>query len=218
MRDVVYALVAIVAGGVFCFWGYLAFRVVIPIWGAFVGFSLGAGLAAGIGDGGFLGDAVGWIVAIACALLFGLAAYFFFQVAVVLAMASIGFALGASVMFALGVDWTWLVVLVGVVVGVGLAFLALVTDLPMLLLIVLSALGGASAVTTGVMLLTGTLNSSDLDTADVTDQISHGWWWYAIYGVLAVAGLVVQLRSANQRQASLREAWDARASDARTRA
>ncbi len=210
MSDVVYALVAIAAGLGFCFWGYLAFRIIIPIWGAFVGFSIGAGVVAAVDSSSFLATTAAWIVAVCCALLFALAAYLFYEVAVVLAMASIGFSLGASLMFALGVEWTWLVVLVGVVLGGLLAFVALVSDLPMLLLIVLSALAGASAVTTGVMLLAGTLDASDLDTRTVTDQASHGWWWYAIYLALAVAGIVVQLRAAEQRRASVREAWAAR--------
>ncbi|MEZ5121190.1 MAG: hypothetical protein R2736_06405 [Solirubrobacterales bacterium] len=47
-------------------------------------------------------------------------------------------------MVALDVSWTWVVILVGVVLGALLAFAAIAADLPMVLLIVLSALGGAS--------------------------------------------------------------------------
>ena len=43
MEDVIFALLVILAGALFCFFGYLAFRIIIPIWGAVVGFSLGAG-------------------------------------------------------------------------------------------------------------------------------------------------------------------------------
>ena len=44
MRDVVFGLMAVVVGITFCFRGYLTMRVVIPMWGAFSGFALGAGL------------------------------------------------------------------------------------------------------------------------------------------------------------------------------
>ena len=38
MQDVLLALVTIAAGTLFCFAGFLAFRLVIPLWAAFVGF------------------------------------------------------------------------------------------------------------------------------------------------------------------------------------
>jgi hypothetical protein len=80
---------------------------------------------------------------------------------VILAMGSIGFALGTSLMVALDVSWTWVTVLVGVASGVLLAYAAIVVELPMLLLLVLSALGGARAITTGVMLLVGAVDTRD---------------------------------------------------------
>ncbi len=100
-----------------CFWGYLAFRVVIPIWGAFVGFGVGAGLIASFCGDGFLQTGLGWIVGIAVALLFAVLAYLFYEVAVVIAMGSIGFTLGVSLMVALDVSWTWTVILVGLALG-----------------------------------------------------------------------------------------------------
>jgi len=44
---------------------------------------------------------------LAVAILFGLIAYLYYEVAVVLAMAAIGFALGTGLMVALGVRWSW---------------------------------------------------------------------------------------------------------------
>ena len=44
MQDVVVGLLAIAVGALFAFRGYFAMRVIIPIWGAFAGFMLGAGL------------------------------------------------------------------------------------------------------------------------------------------------------------------------------
>ena len=161
MQDLILGLVAIAAGALFCFAGYLAFRLIIPLWGFFAGFAFGAGLISSITGDGFLRTLLGWAVGLGCALVFALLAYLFYEVAVVVAMGSIGFALGTSIMVALHVSWTWLVVLVGVAVGVLLALGAIVAELPMVLLIVLSALGGASAITMGVMLLVGTTDSAD---------------------------------------------------------
>ena len=120
MDDVVVGLLAALTGAVFCFRGYLAMRVVIPLWGAFAGFLLGAGIVAG--DGGFLSTALGWIVGLAVAVVFGMVAYLYYEVSVLIGMTAIGFVLGTSVMVALGVTWSWVIVLSGVVLAVVLAF------------------------------------------------------------------------------------------------
>lgn len=211
MQDVIFGLVAIAAGALFCFRGYLAFRIVIPVWGAFVGFGAGAGLVASITGDGFLRTGVAWAVGLATALVFAVLAYLFFEVAIVIGMVSIGFALGTSAMVALDVSWTWLVVLVGVVVGALLAAVAIAVDLPMLLLVVLSALGGASAITTGVMLLAGTIDTRDFDDDDLTTRAVDGWWWYAVYIGLAVVGIVAQVRGADRLRRSVRASWAERA-------
>jgi hypothetical protein len=210
MEDVIFALLVILAGGLFCFFGYLAFRVIIPIWGAVVGFSLGAGLIAAATDEGFLRTGLAWAVAIGLALLFALLAYLFYWVAVVLAMGSIGFALGSSLMGALGVDWNWVVVLVGVAAGVLLAVLAIVADLPMILLVLLSALAGASAVTAGIMVLTGAIGTEDFTDDAVTARAADDWWWYVLYLALAIVGVVYQARTMERMRGSMRDSWEAR--------
>jgi len=208
MRDVAFGLLAIAAGMLFCFSGFVAFRVVIPLWGAFVGFALGAGIVATGGDG-FLRTSLSWLVGLAVALVFALLAYLFYEVAVVLATASIGIALGTTLMVALGVDWTWAIAVAAVAAGILLAVLAITVNLPLVLLIVLSAFGGASAITTGLMLLFGTIDTADFDHDRVTAKAGDHRWWYVVYLVLAVAGLVVQTRAASGLTRSMRETWDA---------
>ncbi len=208
MNDIVLGLLAIIVGAAFCFQGYLALRLIIPIWGAFAGFSFGAGLIAAISGDGFLSTTVGWVVGIVCAVVFAVIAYLYYAVSVVIAMGAIGFMLGTSLMYALDVHWRWLVALVGIAVGVLLAFLAIVADMPMMLLIVLSALGGAAAITGGLLLMFGGVDVDDF-TGEVIEHADHGWWWYAIYVVLAVAGIMFQVRSTNRLKMSMREAWEA---------
>lgn len=209
MQDVIFGLVAIAAGALFCFRGYLAFRIVIPVWGAFVGFGAGAGLVASITGDGFLRTGLAWAVGIVTAIVFALLAYLFYEVAIVLTMVSIGFALGTSAMVALDVSWTWLVVLIGAVVGALLAVLAIAVDLPMVILVVLSALGGASAITTGLMLLAGTIDTSDFDDDDLTTRAADDGFWFVVYLALAIAGVIVQTRAAGRTHGSMRASWAA---------
>jgi Domain of unknown function (DUF4203) len=207
MKDIVLGLVAILVGAIFCFRGYFAMRIIIPIWGAFAGFMLGAGVVSSSSGDDFLRTALAWIVGLAVAVVFGLIAYLYYAVAVVLGMAAIGFVLGTGVMAFLGVRWSWLVILVGVITAGVLAFVAIVGDMPMVLLTVLTALAGATVITSGIMLLVGAVDTADFDAGGTTESVNDDWWWYAIYGGLAVIGIVVQWSTNAERQATLREEW-----------
>ncbi len=207
METLLLGALAVLIGGLLCFRGYLAMRVIIALWGAFAGLLLGAGLVAGVTGEGFLGTVLGWTVAVALAVLFGLLAYVYYVVSVVLGMGAMGFALGTTLMVAIGVSWSWVVVLVGLAMGVLLAVLAVVVDLPLIILAVLSAFVGASSVVTGLLLLVGVLDRGDLATPEAAAALDLGWWWGALYVLLVAVGLVLQLRDADARRASLREAW-----------
>ncbi|GAB2650403.1 DUF4203 domain-containing protein [Prescottella soli] len=206
MSDIVIGILAIVVGAVFCFRGVPAMRFVIALWGAFAGLNLGAGLVSAITGDNYLGTVLGWIVGVLVAVLFSVLAYLYYAVAVTLMMASVGFALGTAATVAVGVTWDWVIVTVGVILGVALAVLTLAVDLPAALLVVVSVLGGAVAIVGGAMLLTGVLDTADFDDTSTTETIGDGWWWYALYLVLVVAGMVAQLRMLG-RERSLREQW-----------
>ena len=206
MSDVILGLFAILVGTVFCFRGYFAMRIIIPIWGAFAGFVLGAGLVSTGGDE-FLSTVLSWAVGLAVAVVFGLIAYLYYEVAILIGMTAIGFVLGTTFMAAIGVTWSWLIILVGVVTAAVLALVAIIGDMPMVVLTVLTALAGASAVTIGLMLLFGVIDTEGFDSTATTETASDDWWWYAIYLGLAIAGVISQLRENELQQATLRAAW-----------
>lgn len=207
MEAIVIGVLAIIIGGLLCFQGYAALRIVIAVWGSFAGFMLGSGLVAAFTEGGWLGTGLGWIVGVAAALVFGLVAYLYYAVSVVIGMAAIGFSLGSATMVAIGVDWTWLIILVGVAVGVVLAVLAIVGDLPMLILTLLGAFAGATVMIAGLLLVTGVLDRAALTDPATTQTLELGWWWNVGYVALAIAGIVVQLRSEAARRGTLRDQW-----------
>jgi Domain of unknown function (DUF4203) len=207
VEDVAFGLVAIAAGALFCFRGWVAFRSVITLWGAFVGFALGAGLVAALGDELYLETGLAWLLALAMAGLLGVLAYAFYEIAVVVLMGSVGFALGANVMVALDVSWSWVVILVGMALGGVLAWAAIASDLPRLLLMMVSAAGGATAIVTGIMLLTGAIDTADFSKEAVTARVEDELWWYFLYGVLASLGVVIQIRAAAPLRGPARERW-----------
>ncbi|MFP4312052.1 MAG: DUF4203 domain-containing protein [Nitriliruptoraceae bacterium] len=208
MEDLVIGIIAILVGGMLTLAGYAALRVVIAIWGALAGFLLGAGAVATLTGDGFLVTVLGWGVGLALAIVFGMIAYLYYAVSVVLAMSVIGFTLGSTLLAALGVTWTWLLVLAGVAGGILLAILAIVGDLPMLLLTVLGALAGASITTTGLLLVFGVLDRTDLAEPETTTSLELSWWWTALYLTLAVLGMAIQLRDQAARSGTLRDSWE----------
>ncbi|WP_026919301.1 DUF4203 domain-containing protein [Gordonia shandongensis] len=207
MSSIVIGVIAALVGLFFCFRGITAMRIVIALWGAFVGFVVGAGITAAVTDTGYLERPAGWIVGVLAAIVCGTLAYLFYVIAVVLAMGSIGYTLGAAVMLAFGVSANWAVIAVGAVAGVLLAIVTITLDLPAILLIVVSAFGGATAAVGGVMLLVGTLHLDDFSQPAVTSAIRDDWWWSAAYLVLAIAGLVVQSRLVTPERDGARNAW-----------
>jgi hypothetical protein len=206
MNDWLAGLLAIGVGAVFCFRGFIAMRIVIAIWGALVGFVLGASIGAD--DKGLLGTALSWTLGLILAIVFALIAYLYYVISIAIAMGSIGFVLGASLIVALGISWNWLVVLSGLALGVALAVIAIVGDLPTILLVLLSAGAGASAIVGGIMLLTDTLDTEEITvSAAITEQLNDHWYWYALWVGAAITGVVVQVMAAGRMSANMREAW-----------
>ncbi|HTO01981.1 MAG TPA: DUF4203 domain-containing protein [Microthrixaceae bacterium] len=209
MNEVVVGILAVAVGALFCFRGYLTMRIVIPIWGALVGFTVGAGLVAAVTGDNLLAGFASWITGAAIAVVFAALAYLYYEISVAVSMAGIGFMLGSSAMVALNVTWTWLIITVGVIVALMLGLVAVVGDLPMIILTILTATAGATAVVGGLMLLVGSVDTADLGRADVVDRIHDDPAWWLLYAFVAIAGIVSQSRAARSLEHSLREQWAA---------
>lgn len=206
MADIALGLVAIIAGAAFCFAGYQWFRLIIPVWGFFAGFSAGTGLISAITGDAVLATPLGWILGLVLAVVFATFAYLYYSVAIVMAMSSIGFMLGGALMTALGVTWNWVIAIVGILVGVAFAFTGIVSNLPRVVLVVVSAIGGATAIVGGLMLFGSTLDTEDLSRAMITETINDSWGWWLLYAVLTIAGIMTQSAIASTED-ELRAAW-----------
>jgi hypothetical protein len=207
MADIILGLLAIIAGGVMLVAGQLVLRIVIPIWGFFAGFAFGAGLIAAISGDHFLGTVVGWLVGLVFAVIFAILAYLYYYVAIVIAMGAGGFAIGSGIVVALGINWNWVAVLVGLVVGILVGLVSIFTNIPMVMLVFIGSIAGAIGVTGGLMLIFGTLNTSDWNHGDFTNAVSDSWLWSLLVVVLAILGIVFQLRQRALMKQTIREAW-----------
>jgi hypothetical protein len=207
MADIILGLVAIIAGGFMLFAGQLVLRLVLPIWGFFAGFAAGAGFVADLGNDRFLGTVLGWVLGLVFGLVLAALAYFFYAVAVILVMASFGFAIGSGLVVALGIHWNWLAVLVGLVVGAVVGVASVFVNMPMVVLVVLGSIAGAVGVVGGLMLVFGSLNTADFSRGDFVHTVNNSWFWYVLLLVLIFLGVYAQMRQRLLMQRSIHEVW-----------
>ena len=211
MADILLGLLAIFAGGAMLVAGQFVLRLVIPIWGFFAGFAFGAGLVSDLADERFLGTVLGWVLGLVFAVLFAVLAYLYYYVAILIAMGAFGFAIGSGLVVALGIDWNWVAVLVGLVVGLILGLASIFANMPMIVLVVLGSFAGAVGVVGGLMLLVGSLNSADFTHGDFTDTVSNSWAWALLLLALAVGGVLIQARQRALMRQNIQEVWYAEA-------
>jgi hypothetical protein len=207
VADILLGLLAMIAGGAMLFAGQFVLRLVIPIWGFFAGFAFGAGLVADLADERFLGTVLGWVLGLIFAVVFAVLAYLYYYVAITLAMAAFGFAIGSGLVVALGIDWNWVAVLVGTVVGAIVGLVSVFVDMPAIVLVVFSSFAGAVGVVGGLMLLVGSLNSADFTRGDFTDTVENGWAWSLLLLALALVGIVIQVLQRAVLRRTVHETW-----------
>ncbi|MCC6313539.1 MAG: DUF4203 domain-containing protein [Thermomicrobiales bacterium] len=195
MQEVLLGIVILVLGLGICFYGLQAFFVMLPIFGAIGGFFVGSvGIAALLGEG-FLATVVGFAAGIIVGLLFAVLSYFWWYFGVLLSAGIVGAGLGTGLMSAIGLTAGWWLWIVAVVVGVVFALIALALNLPVYLIIVETALGGAAAAVSGLLLLLHRITFADLGFGPTWAAVRLEWFWTVIWIVVAVLGMLYQLRT-----------------------
>jgi Domain of unknown function (DUF4203) len=194
MKEVLFALLAGGVGLTLCFAGYRLARIIIPLWGFFAGFTIGA---AGVSDAlnsGFIGTTMGIFVGLVVGLVFALFSYFFFSLAIVLLSATLGYWLGTSMVLFLGIDKGFLSAAVGIMLGAIAAIVALVINAPKYYLIFVSGIGGAVVTFSGFLLLFGKLELDTFNYAAASAAVTSSWLWAILSIVLAIVGITYQIK------------------------
>lgn len=200
MLQVVFAaLFAFLIGLAFLLYGYRLFLVMLPIWGFFAGFWLGAQTIAMLLGDGFLATTTGWVVGFGAGLLLAVLSYMFYFVGVAFVAAAFGAALGSGLMAALGFDAGFLVAVVAIVSALVAAGLTMLLNIQKYVIIVITALGGANAIVLSVLLLLGRVELGALQSAGSSIQpvLHDSFFWGLTWIVVTVFGLFWQIRSSS---------------------
>ena len=189
------ALILFVVGIAFLFAGYRLFRALMPLWGFVVGFDVAVAVGRTALHTQPLSTLTGWILAIVVGLLFAALAYAYYYVSVVVLAASVGFVLGETIVTAIAPQPGAGTLIAGIVGAVVLAALAIALDLPKALIVVLTALGGATAAVIGALLALGRVDLATLQagaTGASLSVIRSSWWLTLLTLALAVIGMAAQ--------------------------
>lgn len=191
------AVVILVLGFAFWLMGYRVFLVMLPIWGFFAGFWMGAeGISLLFGTG-FLATVTGWVVGFVAGLMVAALSYAFYSLGVALVSAGIGAALATGLLATIGFESGIFVFAVGLGGAIVVAGLTLFLNLQKYVVIVLTTIAGANALVVSALLVLGQVSLVDLQRTGNAVQlvVQDSWFWSGIWLVLAVAGVLIQVRS-----------------------
>lgn len=197
---------AVGIGLALAFWGFRVFLVLLPIWGFFAGFLLGAnGMEYIFGDA-FLATASGWVVGFLLGLLFAVLSYLYYWVAVILLGGALGYQLTIGLLQWIGFDADGIIAFILAIVG-GAVFAVgfFLLRMPAVLVIVATAISGAGATIAGVAIGLGlieyqTLSGGVFGAYSVSDM---GWIGIIAAIALAFAGAIYQTRTVTDMSAAI---------------
>ncbi len=188
-------ILAFLLGLTALFAGYRLFLFLLPIWGFFAGFFLAVSAVTFLLGDNFLATALGWTIGFIAGLIFALLSYLFYFVGVATLAGSVGYALGAGLMYAIFDEPAVLAFVVGLVAAVVVAIVTLALNLQKWIIVAITATGGASGLFLSAMLLFNVIELSDLGANPVRAVINDSWFWFLIWAGLAAVGIIAQTSS-----------------------
>lgn len=189
-------MIALLFGLAITFGGYRLFLVLLPIWGFFFGFGLGAQTLQVLFGVGFLATVTSWIVGFIVGALFAVLSYMFYVFGVAVLAGSLGYGLGVGLMTWIGLSPGIITWLIGIALGVVLVIITLMFNLQKYVIVVGTSIGGAA-------LLIGTLMMGVVGVAltrfvdnPIRTMFQDSPIWAILFLALVIGGIIVQLRSA----------------------
>jgi hypothetical protein len=188
-------LIALMFGVAVTFFGYRLFLFLLPIWGFIFGFGLGAQALQVVFGEGFLATTTSWVAGFVVGAIFAVLSYLFYIVAVAILSFSAGYGITQGLFDMLEFDLTLIYWIVAVVVGIVVAYAVLRFNIQKYAIIVITAMGGTSAIMFTLLAGFGDLSPMEMLVSPVALAIADSFWWALFFVVVAAAGIFVQLRS-----------------------
>ena len=210
-EGIVIGALGVLLGAAFAFAGFRYFLLLLPVWGLFVGFMVGAGATATLLGEGFLATTIALVVGVIVALVFAALSYLYWWGAVAIVAGTLGFWVAHWLMVVVGFSTDGVVTtIVAIVAGVAVAFVAFILNAPKYVAIILTAFAGAAWLSAGIALFLGVIKTDELPNGALAAIYTEGWLWIAIWAVVAAAGIIAQLQMTARWQQDIVAAMDER--------
>jgi Domain of unknown function (DUF4203) len=188
-------LFAVLFGLALLFAGYRFFLLLIPFWGFFAGFAIGAAAVTALFGDQFLATITGWVAGFILGIGFAIFSYFFYIIGIAILSGSIGYAIGSTLVFPLLPNADLLALIIGLVTAIIIAGITLGFNLQRWAIILLTSIGGASTLVAGVLVIFGGIDVADFVGDAITPTLTHSYIWLVVWIVLAVVGVLSQAGS-----------------------
>ncbi len=188
-------MIALLFGSILLLGGYRFFIFLLPIWGFFFGFGIGAQTVEALFGDAFLATVTSWVVGFVVALIFALLAYLFYFAAVGVIGGALGYTLAVGLLEAIGLNFGLIVWLVGIVVAVIFAIAVLVLNIQKWVVIFATAWLGAGVILATFLFLFGGITRDQLLQNPIRQALSMSPFWTITFIVLAAIGIVLQYQS-----------------------
>jgi hypothetical protein len=185
-------MIGLLLGAVICFGGYRFFLILLPFWGFFFGFGLGAQTVQALLGDAFFATVTSWVVGFVLAVAFAVLSYLFYMVAVALIAGSLGYGLVVAIMGAIGFNFGVITWVLGLVVGVIFAWVTIRYNLAKYVIIIATALGGAGLAIGTLVLGVDGISAAEATTNPIRTLLQGSPLWTIVFLVMAAAGMYVQ--------------------------
>lgn len=195
MQIIFISLIVFLLGLAVIVYGYRIFLVLLPVFGFFAGFWLGADITSLLLGTGFLGSIAGWVAGFVLGLIFAFFSYMYFKFAIGVQAMIITYSIVAGLLgafFEPGI----LTTAIGVTFAVVVVMLTFALNLQKLVVIVITSIAGSNAILLSALLLFGrvTLQSLQASGTSISPIVRDSWLWLLLWLVLAGAGVWGQIR------------------------
>jgi hypothetical protein len=202
MEQFVIGILLLLIGLAVSFFGLRFWFILLPIFGAVAGFWIGARAIQELFGQGFLATTTSWIVGILLAIALALLSWFIWYAGAIIMAGSVGALVFSGIVHALFTNpWGWVLFIISLIGAIIFAVIALALNLPLYIVIVNSALGGASLAVAGLLTLMGTItvmelaNGATLAVVDEARFQGAGWLWVLLWIIVAIVGIFFQVQS-----------------------
>jgi len=194
LTTILVGLILLAFGIAFCFYGFRAFLVLLPIIGFIVGFYIGAQAMQIALAEGFLASTLSIIVGLLSGVIGAFAAYVFFMIGIIMVAGTMGFALAAGILDLLGIDPGCIAFLVALGTAGLAVWLTMRYKLVRYILIVFTAILGANAIVLSILLIFNRVSLQEVvsPTGTFTPILAESPLYIIAFLVLLGVGIYVQ--------------------------